>query len=61
VAVCQCLEVKGLYKIYVEIHMAKGYVPDAKIYPSQSHGKLSILDMLRNFEEKAQCGFLICI
>lgn len=41
--------------------MAKGYVPDAKIYPSQSHGKLSILDMLRNFEEKAQCGFLICI
>jgi Tfp pilus assembly pilus retraction ATPase PilT len=32
--------------------MAKGYVSDAKIYPSQSHGQMSILDMLRHFEEK---------
>jgi twitching motility protein PilT len=36
----------------VEIHVAQGYVPDAKVYPSQSHGRLSILDMLRRFEEE---------
>ena len=51
-AVCQCLEEKVQCNNTMEIHMAKGYVPDEKIYPSQSYGKLSILDMLRNFEEK---------
>ena len=28
--------------------MAKGYAPDAKIYPSQSHGSLNIMEILNN-------------
>jgi twitching motility protein PilT len=36
----------------MEIYMTREYVPDAKIYPSQSHGSMGILDMLRHFEEK---------
>ncbi|MHC4265187.1 MAG: type IV pilus twitching motility protein PilT [Planctomycetota bacterium] len=32
--------------------MAEKYLPDAKVYPTENLGKLSILDMLRYFEEQ---------
>jgi len=32
--------------------MAKGYSRDTKVYPSESYGVLSILDMMHYFEEK---------
>ena len=32
--------------------MAEGYPRESKVYPSERHGTLSILDMLHYFEEK---------